>query len=532
MPSDLTLRVQSQDQGWQVLGVDRYRGVTPEGVKASANGWGSDLLNCALKRRPGAIFPDLATWTPCEMDVGGVTVWDGRIKEAVEQDGDSFQIGVVGAGWQYHLDDDTKDKVWVHSRLPDWTDVRANLTADLSAGGFTAAFQVAVGKGAVLISLPQGATSNANSARGGAQLDLGAGNTAVRFVMQFRGGGGAATRLQVQASDSPIGQGGTTETYAFGSPPVPTALTTWALTLTTPRRYLSIQFLNTGVAGTAGADNQWVRAESMIVFASTAYESGNASVLTTDTLVKDALTWAPLLSQDTSLIAAPVSGFHWPDAAPFDEKSAREIIEAFNVAEQMQPRVRIGKQLEYRAFPTAPLFEIGEWPGSEFNDQSSQSGQDVYNKVKVKGTGPDGSKLTVTRTQTGTIIDRFGFTRTKVLPVSMGLITALGNQLGDAFLSVHKTTPLKGDVTVRPGGVRSLPGGGSVHPSVLLLNTGEKLRLSHRVDPDTGGLGRDGQVAQVTYDHDTEGAQVSLDNQRDRFEGLLARLDAVIGTGS
>jgi hypothetical protein len=55
------------------------------------------------------------------------------------------------------------------------------------------------------------------------------------------------------------------------------------------------------------------------------------------------------------------------------------------------------------------------------------------------------------------------------------------------------------------------------------------MHFSNRIDPDTGALGRDGRIAQVTYNHNEQEAQVSIDNQRNNFEALISRLSAVIG---
>jgi hypothetical protein len=528
MPSPATLRVQTADQGWETLGVDRYRGVVPEGIKASANVWGPDLLGCTLKRKPGAIFPDLATWTPCELEIGGMVVWDGALKEAPEQDGDDFQVGVVGAGWQYHLDDDTNDKVWVHTRLPDYQDLRSFLTAELGLGRAYAGGQVS-NQGSIVISMPNAVPVGAGGYVG-VCVDLGPGNTWKRAILQYETSNNSGSAVvYIRGHSAPDSVAWPANDAIAG-----TAITTLGAsgttggTIGTASRYCLV-FIYMGAAQTPGADI-WVKIKSLQLFNSTAYESGNASILKTSDLVKDVLPWAPLLSQDTGQIAA--STFSWPEAAPFDEKTPREIIESFNAAERRRARILVGRILQYGDFPTTPLFEIGEWPGSEFKDTSANSGQEVYNKVKVKGTGPDGAKLTITRTQSGTILDRAPGgtrTRTKVLPVSIGLTTALGNKLGDAFLSVHKTTPLKGSVTIAPGGARRIEGG-TVDPAQLLLHTTELLRLSHRINPDTGDWGRDGQIAQVDYDHDAQTAVVSLDNARDNFEALLNRLGALVGS--
>jgi hypothetical protein len=80
---------------------------------------------------------------------------------------------------------------------------------------------------------------------------------------------------------------------------------------------------------------------------------------------------------------------------------------------------------------------------------------------------------------------------------------------------------------VLPGGLRTIGISTGVHPSKLLTDTGELIRFSDRVDPDTGALGRDGRIASVSYDHSTETATVAIDNERRNFEAMLARLSAL-----
>jgi len=128
---------------------------------------------------------------------------------------------------------------------------------------------------------------------------------------------------------------------------------------------------------------------------------------------------------------------------------------------------------------------------------------------------------------TATLVDRYQFFRTMRLQVNAPITIATAQVLGDTFLATHMTTPLKGNVTVTQGGLRDYLAGDSPHPSQLLLEIGEKIHLSHRIDPDTGSQGRDGDIAQVSYDHTSQTAQVSIDNQRTRFEALLARLAVV-----
>jgi hypothetical protein len=130
-----------------------------------------------------------------------------------------------------------------------------------------------------------------------------------------------------------------------------------------------------------------------------------------------------------------------------------------------------------------------------------------------------------------TLVDRRGFRRTHVLQANMTLTPALGQQIGDVWLAAHKTTPLKGTVRiVGHGACREIMTGAGVAPERLLTMTGDLLRLSHRIDPDTGGVGQDGRIVEVTYARADDTATVALDSRRTSQEALLERLAVVVGS--
>ena len=55
------------------------------------------------------------------------------------------------------------------------------------------------------------------------------------------------------------------------------------------------------------------------------------------------------------------------------------------------------------------------------------------------------------------------------------------------------------------------------------------IRFGNRIDPDTGAWGRDGRIAGVTYRHDDRTVEVSIDDQRQRFETILSRYAVLVG---
>lgn len=133
----------------------------------------------------------------------------------------------------------------------------------------------------------------------------------------------------------------------------------------------------------------------------------------------------------------------------------------------------------------------------------------------------------------GTLVDRRGFLRTKVLQVSSMLDTsgAIGAQLGDTFLSNHKTAQFKGTARIVGPTAREILTGRSIQPEQLGMRTGELLRFSDRIDPDTGAVGRDGRIAAVKYRLAEDDAMVTIDNTSQNFESLLARLAVIQGSG-
>lgn len=527
MPSDPTVRLQTLGGTWETCGVDRFRGIVPQGLSMSSNGWGSDTCSFTLRRKAGALHPDLAAFTPCDIEIDGVKVWSGRVRETPTQSGADDTVSVEGQGWQYHLDDDVYQRSYVQTDMARWGDVRGLTTADIAVT-WPNAYEVTASDTGIMLSLPAGKTAPASS-QAGAFIDTGPGDTAgvKRVVVTYKGGGLASLGLAVRNAASTFTTGGD-EASTIDAAPIATVSTTAAFTFATARRFLAISMDNNAGVGLAGASTGWVQILAVQIFRSTAYESANASILKASDVIADAATIATLLSTDTTGIAA--TSFSIPDFALDGNRSPREVMEAANAYHNYILKIDPEKRVVFKARPTAPLFEVGEWSGADFTDASANSGEEIYDQVIVEGTGPDGVALQAKRTQTGTLVDRRSFHRTKILPVRSALTTAMANQIGDTFLLAHKSTPLRGDLRVTHGGARTVLGGRRVRPAELLLHTGEMVRLTNRIDPDTGAWGRDGTIAAVSYDFDTDTANLTVDNQRDNLEALLERLAVVTGS--
>jgi len=128
--------------------------------------------------------------------------------------------------------------------------------------------------------------------------------------------------------------------------------------------------------------------------------------------------------------------------------------------------------------------------------------------------------------------DRRGFVRTKQLSVNSTLPSdgVAAAQLGDAWLANHSTTPFRGTLTITgPNALRDRTSGTPIPPATLLRHTGELIHFADRIDPDTGGVGRDGRIVNVTYRPDLDQAVIELDNSRADFDQLLSRLAVIQG---
>lgn len=124
-----------------------------------------------------------------------------------------------------------------------------------------------------------------------------------------------------------------------------------------------------------------------------------------------------------------------------------------------------------------------------------------------------------------TIVDQWGFKRTKVLDTGMSLTPAGAQQIADTFLLGHRTTPLKGSLVIAGDGrARRMPSGQPMRCSDLLEDVGELVRLRHIVDPETGKVGRIGRIASVSWDASANVATCAIDSTTRNFEAMVKRM--------
>lgn len=391
-PKDVIVRVQALDGTWETCGADRARGIVPENVQLVSDQWGSKTASFDLRRDPKAIWPDIGAFAPVEVEVGGRLVWSGRVAETPVRDSVDSVISVQCEGWQAHLDDDLYERVYVHTDLSEWRDMRSYSGATLgTAANLKAAGQVAQDN-VLSVMFPSG-TVMAQFDKVGVQLDLGESSTAKRVVVSYTTSNNDANAyFAIFGSDGDYlnnFESSTTQALSVASG-------TLSVTFTTARRYVAL-VLQASTAHTAAAD-LWVKATSIQVFADTAYESSNASVLKADQVVKDALSRATLLlSSDQSAVEAGT--FSIPELAPSEPRTPREMWNAVDAFEDRYKKIDVLRQPIYKAKPSTPEVEVGAWSGMEFEDSSANSGDEVYSGVVVTGTQADGTSLRTTRTQ-------------------------------------------------------------------------------------------------------------------------------------
>lgn len=394
-PKDVIVRVQALDGAWETCGADRARGIVPENVQLVSDQWGSKTASFDLRRDPKAIWPDISAFAPVEVEVGGRLVWSGRVSETPVRDSTDSVIGVQCEGWQAHLDDDLYERIYAHTNLTDWKDARSDPAATLTT--LLANWQVTAGDGKISLMCPQGTSPGGRAA---VVLDLGPNSTAKRVVVDW-----SITARQAASGNRAFYFGSSNTSGDAGGSPTLTTISssttatsgTFTNTLATEARYLFLAY-DANTYGSACSADDGVTITSVQVFADTAYESANASVLKADQVVKDALSRATLLlSSDQSGISAGT--FSIPELAPSDPKTPREMWNAVNAFEDYQAEIDVLKRPVFRAKPSSPEVEVGAWSGMEFEDSSANSGGDVYSGVVITCNQADGSPLRVRRTQ-------------------------------------------------------------------------------------------------------------------------------------
>ncbi len=507
----VTVWLRPIESHWTPVGTEARQGVWAENLTVTNDRRGPLSAAFDLRRDPAGIWPDLAAYTPVEVEVNGIVVFGGRLKETPGRDAE-HALSVQCEGLQASLDDDMYERLYVHTDLSLWKDARSVPTANLAA--YTTKWTVETA-GAIVIR----STGAVAFARGGVTLDLGPSTQARRVVIEWEKSASWAgtASCYLNTDNAPLGGAGTGGTISTLSDT--SVAGTYAQTLTACR-YLTI-FCD---ADTAQADTAFFRVKAVRVFGQAAYENLNESALKASTVITDALTFTPLLHPDRGRITA--SSFNIPSLAPGEPKTPREIVDTVNAYHDWTFQIDAAGRPIFAPRSTAPTVKIGSWSSAEVEDASSNSGEDIYTDVIVTAQTPAGDPLRVRRTNAATSA-RLGFTRTKQLAVASPLPAdaIAAAQIADVWLAAHTATPFKGTVKLTgTTAVQDITTGAPVAPEQLLLLTDQLLHFDDRVDPDTGALGRDGRITQVTYTPATGEATIAIDNTRGDLDALLARL--------
>jgi hypothetical protein len=410
-----------------------------------------------------------------------------------------------------------------------WKDVRGGLSVDLTSwpvGGSVISQQ-----GQVTIGYPTGVSWISGRAVG-VYYDLGPNSRdlkAVTYSMTRGPGSPAGIQVYCRAASELAHIHSAVAPYEDSSvsphtlASVPQAPTTFrGLFTLSGLRYVCMFLFNSGATYTTALDDVAIL-NSVQIYADSSWRSGNLSILRAHNIVSDLLQFAPALNQSQAAIASGT--FDIPEFDSGSYRTPRDLIEAANAFENY--RMKIGgadlRTLVYGPKPTTPVLEIGEWAGAEYAD-ATISGEEIYSRVLVPFDRVEGTPAVADRTQTGTLVGRRGYARTKRLDISATLTQAVADRFGDLWLTEHRTAPFASRVTTSGEEAARVPYGGARVPAhELLLYSQEQIRLANRIDPDTGAWGRDGVIQGVVYRHDDRSAELAIGDRRDSFERILSR---------
>lgn len=533
---DVSIRAEVLNGVWETFGVDRDVEVDPETVQYSANEWGCEKASFVLKRNPWSAWPDLSPFTPIEIEIGGVIVWIGRTEGTPLKAGAEAQISVQCGGWQYHLDDDLYKQVYVHSTLTDWKDMRSSLETPLA--DWPAFPQVQVEGGSIKLTFPKEDTVISGDYNVGAYVDLGepaAATVAVTFgeTSVTEEGYVLIVRSAPTVGDITVGGG---VTIATMNPKAPATIVASTATL---NRYLAI-FIGRSGATTTPTTDQTLAIAGVNVFNEGTPEAGGVSYLLASQVIESAADHAPLLSLDRSQIDPYIGTgqpelediFHIPSLVLSSPQTPRQVSESVNAFHNWVLAVDLERRMVFAPPSSEPEWEIGSWSGEAIEDASASEAADIYDAVIVTGTAANGEPLTVTVTaaelDATTIVGERGFTRAKTISLSNATDETVMKTIGTVWLQDQLEVPYGGAITAPVGAIRAVLGGQPQHPSLVCRHVNQLLRVSHAVDPSSGGIGRDGRIVSCQYNHSEQVAQITLGARTDSVEALLARL-AVVG---
>jgi hypothetical protein len=523
------IRVQVDSGVWETLGVDRDHGAYPEAITPTYNAHGPDGLTFNIARDGNLQQSDLDAFTPIEWlpDGAGEPAWEGYITDGPAS-ADGLTISAVG--WQHYIAEDAFSFLYAHQDLTEWQDVRgAGAAANL--GTYVTGWTVTTG-GEITINYAGPAPSGSPFTRAAVILDTGQAGGAQGFGIDWILDGGLSWnlygKLYITAADTIAlalagsGAGGWQLVGDFAT------VLSGSGAGTLNGRYVVVMAETNTIQDAKRA----ARITGIKIFGATSYEDafGN-SILKASDVVKTIPGRYPLLNQDLAQIDATTLVLR---QVTVDAQAGATVLDRVNGYHAWRWFIDRQRRLNFHAQPSAAALVVDlARAGADWTDASATSGLDLYNRVVVTGATGSGQKLEVIRTPlVPNALTRRGRTRTYRLQVAAPTDATAMAALGDAFLATKSIVPLRGTLTISAdNAVRRIGDDAPVPVADLGRYVTELVTLANLIDPTTGALARTATIAGVTINPDEGTAAITVDNTRDNFAALLARMFPVLGQG-
>lgn len=459
---------------------------------------------------------------------GSCPVWSGEI-EATDSDPQSRTTSITGRGRVDTMQDGLiYDKTYVRAGVDGGIDDRSIAGTALTNKDMAA--EIKVEGGALSIQHAQGVPCIAGF-HAVAMFDMGPNNLCSKMAFDYQTSGNTGNHLwYIFGSSTPYYSGGTvllgTGGVAMNAGGAGPARYGNIFTGSTAFRYVFV--LTYCTAGYTPGAPVWARFWNMLFATNNGYIGPSAtfaSTLLSSDVAADLVANAgiPNISPSTALIATGTTPIEELESKGDNPKG---VLDRANAVD--------GRQWAWTSDPIPALLMRAEpttarWaplPG-EFTIEGgarASSIADVYNRVMVLWTGPDGTSNTTIATLTPdtTILARTGRTRTAVVRVSRKCSSAEAAAIAATFLREHRVAAMKAQVKTSVPWVRAATG---QRMPVTMLQVGDRIRLPIR-DAATGAIGREGTIYGVSVNPRTGVATISLDSDQTLFDRQLAYFES------
>lgn len=150
----------------------------------------------------------------------------------------------------------------------------------------------------------------------------------------------------------------------------------------------------------------------------------------------------------------------------------------------------------------------------------------VADKTSTSGIYIDDFTLEVVKP---TLLDRLGRERDKVISMPAQAVSVdVLDRFADIWLHSHMKTQSRGSLEIQGRALQLYADGTPVDPFEIGESIGELVCLLTEIDPDTGTIGRNIPVVDVSYNGATESASLSLDSANEDFERVVSRYEMLI----